>query len=115
SGTVRFNLIDFVYISVILSVIFFPDTILAKGLGLKILAPISNLSYTIYIWHLLLSLISFGVLKIVVPDLFETGLTFFILSLLLGFLFTLGVSWLIFRFIEDPLSRVFKKIFPPAS
>ncbi len=115
SGTVRFNLIDFVYAFVLLSVIFFPDTFLAKGLSLKFVTPIANLSYTIYIWHLLLSLISFGVLKVLLPDLFETGPTFFVLSLILSFLFTLGVSWLIHRYIEEPLSRLFKKIFPPVS
>ncbi len=115
SGTVRFNLIDFVYAFVLLSVIFFPDTFLAKGLSLKFVIPIANLSYTIYIWHLLLSLISFGVLKVLLPDLFETGPTFFVLSLILSFLFTLGVSWLIHRYIEEPLSRLFKKIFPPVS
>ncbi|WP_036096015.1 acyltransferase family protein [Leptospira weilii] len=115
SGTVRFNLIDFVYVSILLSVILFPNTFLAKGLSVKFFAPISNLSYTIYIWHLLLSLISFGALKLLLPDLFETGLTFFVLSLLLSFLFTLGVSWLIHRYVEEPLSRLFKRIFSSSS
>ncbi|EMG19894.1 hypothetical protein LEP1GSC150_4677 [Leptospira interrogans serovar Copenhageni str. LT2050] len=76
SGTVRFNLIDFAYILILLSVILFPNTLLAKGLSLKFLVPISNLSYTIYIWHLLLSLISFGAIKFFFPSLFETGLAF---------------------------------------
>ncbi|EMN02690.1 acyltransferase family protein [Leptospira noguchii] len=115
SGTVRFNLIDLAYVLILLSVILFPNTLFAKGLSLKFLVPVSNLSYTIYIWHLLLSLISFGAIKFFFPGLFETGLAFFVLSLLISFLFTLGVSWLIHRFIEDPLSRLFKRLFSTSS
>ncbi|MCG6166539.1 acyltransferase family protein [Leptospira sanjuanensis] len=115
SGTVRFNLIDFVYISVLLSVMLFPNTLLARGLSLKLINPVANLSYTIYIWHLLLSLISFGTLKILLPDLFETGLFFFVISLLISYFFTIGICWLIHRYVENPLGRVFKRIFPLSS
>ncbi|XDD50515.1 acyltransferase family protein [Leptospira sp. WS92.C1] len=113
SGTIRFNLIDFAYGLILLSVILFPNSILGKSLSVKFLNPIANLSYTIYIWHLLISLFSFGVLRYLLPELFETSIFFFILSLFISFFVTLGVSWFIYRFIEDPLSRLFKRIVPP--